>query len=89
MAPQRKRLPQDLTGYLLECDVPTMQFIKNLEATKKKKATDRVFILEQFDDTHAWIKKGYKDFIDQKVDEWLDSNVWTSVDRLDQDFDLA
>lgn len=86
---QRKRPPAELKGYLLECDVPTMQFIKNLEATLKKKPSDKPFIIEELDETHAWIRKSYKGLIDRKVDEWLDTNVWTSVDRLDQDFDLA
>ena len=55
----------------------------------RKKPKEKVFILEQFDATHAWIRKSYKALIDRKVEEFIDSNIWSSVDRLDQDFDLA
>lgn len=86
---QRKRHSSELNGYLLECDVPTMQFIRNLEDTMKKKPGDRIFIIEQFDDTHALIRRSHKGFVDRKVDEFLDSNVWSSVERTGEDLDLA
>jgi len=90
MSSRQSKIPKsERHGYLLECDVPTMQFIKNLEETMKKKPTDKVIILMELDATHAWIRKSYKEMIDRKVEEFLDSNIWSSVDRLDQDFDLA
>lgn len=55
----------------------------------RKKPKEKVFIMEHFDATHAWIKKSYKDLIDRKVDEWLNSNVWTSVEKDGQDWDLS
>lgn len=74
---------------MLECDVPTMKFIQNLEDTMRKKPKEKVFIMEQLDATHCWIKKSHKDLIELKVHEWLDGNVWSSVQNLDQDLDLA
>lgn len=89
MSARNRRPKSELEGYLLECNVPTMKFIQNLEETMRKNPKERVFIMEQLDATHAWIRKSHKDLIDRKVDEWLDSNIWSSVEQLDQDLDLA
>ena len=89
MSARNKRPKSEREGYLLECDVPTMKFVQNLEDTMRKKPKEKVFIMEQLDATHCWIKKSHKDLIERKVHEWLDGNVWSSVEKLDQDFDLA
>ena len=80
-AQKRKLGKEDLDGYLIECDIPTMQFIKNLEDTMKRNPNDNVFITLPLDATHCFIKKSYKDMVARKVDEWLDgvSVAWFSI----------
>ena len=73
-------------GYLISCDVPTKQFIQHLNELKP---VDKKFIIEDLDAQHLLVKENAKDEILRKVEEWEDSNVWSSVDKVGEDFDVS
>ena len=66
-------------GYLLTCDAPTKQYIKSLNETK---STDKKFIIEDLDATHLLVKETAREEILQKVEAWMDSNVFSEIERL-------
>jgi TFIIH basal transcription factor complex TTD-A subunit len=73
-------------GYLIACDVPTKQFIVHLNETKH---ADKKFIIRELDATHLLVKISARDEIERKVEEWLNENVWSSVDRVGEDLDMS
>jgi TFIIH basal transcription factor complex TTD-A subunit len=73
-------------GYLISCDVPLKQFIQYLNELKP---VDKRFILQDLDATHLLINSKYKEEILKKVEEWEDSNIFSAVERVGEDFDLA
>lgn len=76
------------SGFLLTCDVPTKQFIKHMN---EKKSVDKQFILEDLDSTHLLIKGGkkYKEEIMNKVNQWMDDNVFTLTERIGENLDTS
>ncbi|KAL7433889.1 hypothetical protein ACHAXH_006148 [Discostella pseudostelligera] len=74
------------SGYLLTCDPPTKQFIMHLNDQKK---SDKKFILEDLDATHLLIKGDVRDEITKKVDEWMDLNVFSSIERVGESLDTS
>lgn len=72
------------SGYLLTCDAPTKQFIKLLDESK---STDKKFILEDIDPTHLLVKDKARGEIMRKVEEWMDKNVFTNVERVGENFE--
>ena len=82
---QQPPLPPS-TGYLISCDVPTKQFIQYLNELKP---IDKKFIIQDLDATHLLIKRKAKDEITRKVDEWLDENVYSAVEKVGEDFDVS
>eukprot|EP00550_Attheya_septentrionalis_P010272 CAMPEP_0198288832 /NCGR_PEP_ID=MMETSP1449-20131203/7212_1 /TAXON_ID=420275 /ORGANISM="Attheya septentrionalis, Strain CCMP2084" /LENGTH=113 /DNA_ID=CAMNT_0043987047 /DNA_START=155 /DNA_END=496 /DNA_ORIENTATION=- len=70
------------SGYLLTCDPPTKQFIKYLNETKLKK-----FIIEELDATHLLIDGSAREEILLKVEEWMDENVFTNVERVGENLE--
>jgi len=73
-------------GYLISCDVPTKQFIQYLNELKPQ---DKKFILQDLDSTHLLVKMQAKDEIEKKVDDWMDENVFSSVERVGEDLDMS
>lgn len=73
-------------GYLVSCDVPTKQFIQYLNEVKP---VDKKFILQDLDATHLLIERKAKTEIEQKVDQFFDSNVFSPVERMGEDFDTS
>lgn len=71
-------------GYLLTCDPPTKQFIKSLNETK---STDKKFILEDLDPTHLLVRERAREEILRKVEEWMDQNVFTNVERVGENLE--
>jgi TFIIH basal transcription factor complex TTD-A subunit len=69
-------------GYLISCDVPTKQFIKYLNELK---SAERKFIIQDLDATHLLVKRDAKEEITRKVEEWLDQNVYSAVERVGED----
>src|SRR5689334_15394341 len=63
-------------GYLIDCDVPTKQYIQYLNELKP---IDKKFIIHDLDATHLLVKHKARDEILQKVEEWEDSNVFSAV----------
>ncbi|KAL3759465.1 hypothetical protein ACHAWU_000764 [Discostella pseudostelligera] len=74
------------SGYLLTCDPPTKQFIMHLNDQKK---SDKKFIIEDLDGTHLLIKGEVRDEITKKVDEWMDLNVFSSIERVGESLDTS
>jgi TFIIH basal transcription factor complex TTD-A subunit len=70
------------SGYLLTCDPPTKQFIKYLNETKLKK-----FIIEELDATHLLIDGSAREEILRKVEDWMDENVFTNVERVGENLE--
>jgi TFIIH basal transcription factor complex TTD-A subunit len=73
-------------GYLISCDVPLKQFIQYLNELKP---VDKRFILQDLDATHLLIQSKAKEEIMKRVEEWEDSNIFSAVERVGEDFDLA
>mmetsp|Transcript_8559 Transcript_8559/g.12602 ORF Transcript_8559/g.12602 Transcript_8559/m.12602 type:complete len:115 (-) Transcript_8559:327-671(-) len=71
-------------GYLLSCDAPTKQYIKQINESKN---IDKRFIIEDLDATHLLIKPSARDEILRKIEKWMDSNVFSSVDRLGENLE--
>lgn len=72
------------SGYLVTCDVPTKQFIKHLNASR---SVDKQFILEDLDATHLLIVEKAREEIMQKVEAWMDQNVFSNVERLGENLE--
>jgi DNA helicase TIP49 (TBP-interacting protein) len=72
------------SGFLLTCDPPAKQFILHLNDTK---IADKKFILEDLDATHLLIKGEVREEITRKVEEWMDENVFSTVERVGENFD--
>ena len=75
---KKKGLPPP-SGFLLTCDAPTKQFIRHLN--DKKAITDK-FILDDLDPTHLLIDGRAKNEILKAVNNWMDENAWTNVERV-------
>lgn len=73
-------------GYLVSCDIPTKQFIQYLNELKP---VDKKFIIQDLDATHLLVKKKSKEEIERKVEEWLDENVFSAVEKVGEDFDTS
>jgi TFIIH basal transcription factor complex TTD-A subunit len=69
-------------GYLISCDIPTKQFIQYLNELKP---VDKKFIIQDLDATHLLVKHKAKDEITRKVEEWLDENVFSAVEKMGED----
>lgn len=80
-----KDLPPS-AGYLIACDVPTKQYIQYLNELKP---VDKKFILEDLDATHLLVKKKARDEIEKKVEAWMDENVFSAVERVGEDLNVA
>lgn len=84
-AEKNKDLP-DSAGYLITCDVPTKQYIQYLNQLK---AVDKKFIIQDLDATHLLVKAKAREEINKKVNEWMDENVFSSVEKVGEDLDLT
>lgn len=86
-APNTKKddLPSPL-GYLITCDAPIKQYIQHLNELKP---VDKRFILEDLDATHLLVSHKVKEEILRKVEEFQDSNVFSAVERVGEDFDTS
>mmetsp|Transcript_26486 Transcript_26486/g.58067 ORF Transcript_26486/g.58067 Transcript_26486/m.58067 type:complete len:111 (-) Transcript_26486:319-651(-) len=73
-------------GYLLTCDPPTTQFVKHLNETKR---VGKKFIIEELDATHLLIKGNAREEVLSKVEEWMDANVFTNVERVGENLDTS
>jgi len=71
---------------LLTCDAPMKQFIIHLN---DQKIADKKFIIEDLDATHLLIRGEMKDEIMRKVEEWMDENVFSSVERVGENLDTS
>uniref|UniRef100_A0A7S4JQJ4 General transcription and DNA repair factor IIH subunit TFB5 n=1 Tax=Odontella aurita TaxID=265563 RepID=A0A7S4JQJ4_9STRA len=72
------------SGYLLTCDPPAKQFIRHLNETK---SIDKKFIIEDLDATHLLIDGKARGEIMRKVEQWMDENVFTNVDRVGENLE--
>jgi hypothetical protein len=53
------------------------------------KPVDKKFILQDLDATHLLVELKARDEIRRKVEEWEDSNVFSSVERVGEDLDMS
>lgn len=72
---------------MISCDVPTKQFILHLNALKEP--ASKKFLVRDLDDTHLIVKEKAKDEILQKVEEWENSNVYSAIEKVGEDFDVS
>ena len=72
------------SGFLLSCDAPTKQFIKHLNDSKS--LSDK-FIIEDFDATHLLINGKARKEILEAVENWMNENVWTNVERIGENLE--
>ena len=79
-------LPRPI-GYLITCDVPTKQYIQALNA--KKEPSDKRFIIKNLDATHLLVKEKAKDDILWQVEQWENSNVYSAIEKVGEDFDMS
>mmetsp|Transcript_20406 Transcript_20406/g.29514 ORF Transcript_20406/g.29514 Transcript_20406/m.29514 type:complete len:98 (+) Transcript_20406:85-378(+) len=85
-SPMRDKNKLRPTGYLITCDVPTTQFIVYLNDLKP---IDKKFIIEELDPTHLLVKERARAEIMRKVEEWMDSNVFSAVEKVGEDLDMS
>lgn len=71
-------------GFLLSCDAPTKQFIKSLNESK---TLDKKFIIEDLDPTHLLVKEKAREEIMRKVEEWMDANVFSNIERVGENLE--
>lgn len=72
------------SGFLLTCDPPTKQFIRQLD---EMKTVDKKFILEDLDATHLLIDGKAIGEIERKVEAWMDENVFSNVERVGENLE--
>lgn len=73
-------------GYLISCDVPTKQFIQYLDELKP---VDKKFIIQVLDSTHLLVKLSCKEEIEKKVEDWLDENIFSAIEKVGEDLDMS
>eukprot|EP00536_Pseudo-nitzschia_multiseries_P003162 jgi/Psemu1/252405/estExt_Genewise1Plus.C_470048 len=73
-------------GYLISCDVPTKKYIQNLNDLKTQ---DKKFIIEDLDATHLLIAKRARPEIERKVEQWMDANVFSAIERVGENLDMS
>jgi Transcription factor TFIIH complex subunit Tfb5 len=73
-------------GYLISCDVPTKQFIQYLNELK---SVDKKFILQDLDSTHLLVKLSCRQEIEKKVEDWLNENVFSAIEKVGEDLDVS
>lgn len=73
-------------GYLVTCDTPTKQFIQYLN---EKEPIDKKFILQDLDSTHLLVEHRAREAIERKVEDWLDENIFSAVEKVGEDFDMS
>mmetsp|Transcript_4511 Transcript_4511/g.5220 ORF Transcript_4511/g.5220 Transcript_4511/m.5220 type:complete len:106 (+) Transcript_4511:94-411(+) len=74
-------------GYLLSCDGPPVkQFIMYTDSTRHD---DKKWVIQDLDETHLLINRKYKEEIINEVDKWMDSNVFSSVEKVGEDLDMS
>mmetsp|Transcript_9106 Transcript_9106/g.21144 ORF Transcript_9106/g.21144 Transcript_9106/m.21144 type:complete len:82 (+) Transcript_9106:204-449(+) len=74
------------SGFLLTCDASMKQFIIHLN---DQKIADKKFILEDLDATHLLIKGEARDEINRKVEDWMDKNVYSTLERVGENLDTS
>jgi TFIIH basal transcription factor complex TTD-A subunit len=74
------------SGFMISCDVPTKQFILYLNELKP---VDKKFVLQDLDATHLLVKRKSKEETTRRVEEWLDENVFSAVEKVGEDFDVS
>lgn len=62
------------------------QFIINMN---DQKIADKKFIIEDLDATHLLIKGEVRNEITRKVDEWMDENVFSTLERVGENLDAS
>lgn len=78
---------EDEVGYLVSCDIPTKQYIVYLDS---RQPTGKKFILNSaMDETHLLVKVGARAEIERKVDEWMDQNVFSAIEKVGEDLDMS
>jgi TFIIH basal transcription factor complex TTD-A subunit len=82
---KNKDLPPP-AGFLISCDVPMKQYIVYLNQLKP---VDKKFIITDLDATHLLVKAKCKDEVMKKVNEWMDENVFSSVEKVGEDLDMS
>lgn len=71
-------------GFLLTCDPATKQFIRHLD---EQKTAEKKFIIEDLDSNHLLVKEKAKEEILKKVEEWMDSNVFSNIERVGENLE--
>mmetsp|Transcript_21805 Transcript_21805/g.39311 ORF Transcript_21805/g.39311 Transcript_21805/m.39311 type:complete len:105 (+) Transcript_21805:193-507(+) len=74
------------SGFLLTCDPPMKQFIIHMN---DQKITDKKFIIEDLDATHLLIKGEVREEISRKVEDWMDENVFSTIERVGENLDTS
>ncbi|KAL7565982.1 hypothetical protein ACA910_011005 [Epithemia clementina (nom. ined.)] len=75
-------------GYLMTCDVPTKEYIMYLDS-KKDSSGDKKLVIEELDATHLLVREKFKDEILRQVEEWENSNVYSAIEKVGEDFDMS
>jgi len=53
------------------------------------KPVEKKFVLQDLDATHLLIKSKAREEILSKVERWMDENVFSSVEKVGEDFDMS
>jgi len=73
------------SGWIVSCDIPLKQFILKLNDDK---TSDKKFVLEDLDETHLLIDGRIRGELAQKIEEFMDENVWSSSERVGENLGL-
>ena len=66
--------------------VPMKQYIVYLNHDKPP---DKKFIIADLDPTHLLVSMKCRDEVMKKVNEWMDENVFSSVEKVGEDLDMS
>jgi Transcription factor TFIIH complex subunit Tfb5 len=72
--------------YLVTCDTPTKQYIQYLN---EQEPPDKKFIVQELDTTHLLVELKARDKIERKVEDWLDENIFSAVEKVGEDLDMS
>ncbi len=70
-------MPKFYKGALISCDTPTRQYILHLN---NEKAEEDRFVVNELDDTHLFVRSNAVAWIEQRVKEHLERQVYTAHD---------
>jgi len=65
-----------MKGVLLECDIPTKQYLLHLN---DEMANSEKFVIYDLDDTHLFVQSTVSEFLEEKLQRFHDQNTYVAA----------